>query len=165
MIAEIKKFWLYALAFIALNFALLFFASLLSLPVQTEDITAPLMLFFQIIIVISSFFPSLLVTLALSRKTKNFGEQFTVVFFSALVFSILIAGFSIATVMLFEEQEWEKGYLDAVLVLPEEISFEQFKALTFFEILKEFFSATMQNLGAAFFGLAAARKIFGERAW
>lgn len=165
MISEIKKYWIYILAFLVLNYVFFSISTILSEPYEIGDLIAPMILIFQIIGLLSAFFAALVVTFVLFSKTENFQEQLTVITISIVLFASIGIVLNFSTLLTFEEKDWEQGYLDAVLALPFEFDIDQFKTLTYFNAVNETVSSLLLNVGSAFFGFLVGRKLRSRSSW
>ena len=161
MIKDIKKFWIYILAFVIINFISFNVLTILSEPYEVADLFAPMFLVFQVAVIISSFFPALLLTFVLFSKTTDYGQQLSVIMFSVVIFTFLIVSQIFLALLFFEQEDWDQIYLDKTLSLPYDITIDQSKILTYYEVTTQIFMLLMQNTGSAFFGFWFARKLKG----
>lgn len=159
MISLIKKHWFYVLVFLILSFVFYNVLGLLSQPIEQSDFVSPIVLVFSVLFATFAFFPAMATVFLLGKKTQDFSEQLKVVLFSAVLFSLVfsLAGFFV--LFSFDQEQWEQGFLDSILTMPFEFSFEEFQAMTFFDAIKQSFALSLETSGAAVFGFLFARKI------
>ena len=163
MIAELKKHWIFAIAFVVLNFFIFEGASIMAQPENILDIIAPMVFAFQLVSMAASFFAALIVSLGLFSKTKDFNEQLSVIVSSAVIFALLFSAINFAVLFSLPKDLLDQNYLDATYALPYEFTQEQFNSMTFLNALLQSFSVLLESTGGALLGLLFARKIMQKK--